>query len=611
MRLIDIYFKAFNKYRSFTAENSQGVKIRRVIKQANVKDDSLTITKYECDVEDEWIRNIEEGLIFIEKAIKEERQFIRTEGEIVRIEKVKKTSKATVEHLSRNSNFITRVPKEGDPIIPDKLYIVEKLNDYAVYENRFLYLLLTYLRDFTYSRLEKIKDKITTYEASMFMNKQINLNNRNIKYELNFSDHYKNDPHLMSKYKDLPIMERLEVVYYQIETLLGTHLMIEVAKAPVLTPPIVKTNVLRMNPNFRAALNLYDYIMAYNKPGYSFREVKKVFNPFIDEMSDEIADVVELTTFIAYKYGNEIKEELQEVLLEEEAKEKIKANKEKQEELRRMQKRVREKGVGLEDYILLVEKRNQELEKENLELIYIKQNNEELQQEKQTLILKQEQLNSEINNLNELIVNKNNQLDLLNDKYIEDMTKASEQYRLGKQKLIDEFAREKANLQEEHLQNIKNLQEEFNQEKLEIIDHYERLSDVMKEEFEIEKESIITKHENIENKLNEKIILKENEIVNLEEVNKTTLKQMAIFKQEKDNALGRYYALKQKHDLLDDSDKLTSKEEFKALEATMRSFNKFFKEQWRQTKAQIRRDIKEESRQELLKEQEEKNNKVN
>ena len=53
--------------------------------------------------------------------------------------------------------MITHVPEEeGDNIVPDKLYMVEKLSDYAVYENRFLFMLLSYLRDFIQYRLEKI-----------------------------------------------------------------------------------------------------------------------------------------------------------------------------------------------------------------------------------------------------------------------------------------------------------------------------------------------------------------------------------------------------------------------------------------------------------------------
>ena len=42
------------------------------------------------------------------KAIKMERQFIRSQGEVVDIEKVKIVSRDSVEHLARHSNMITR-----------------------------------------------------------------------------------------------------------------------------------------------------------------------------------------------------------------------------------------------------------------------------------------------------------------------------------------------------------------------------------------------------------------------------------------------------------------------------------------------------------------------
>ena len=121
-------------------------------------------TKYLCKINEDWVKAIEEGLEFVEKAVAEERQFIRTNGEVVPIEKVKKVSKDSVEHLAKHSEMITHVPEnEGDLLVPDKLYMVEKLSDYAVYENRFLYMMLVYIRDFIEFRLGKIETLRRTY----------------------------------------------------------------------------------------------------------------------------------------------------------------------------------------------------------------------------------------------------------------------------------------------------------------------------------------------------------------------------------------------------------------------------------------------------------------
>jgi hypothetical protein len=43
-----------------------------------------------------------------------------------------------------------------------------------------------------------------------------------------------------------------------------------VSKVAMLKPPITKTNILKMDNNFKAAVALYDYLLSYHKDGYSF-----------------------------------------------------------------------------------------------------------------------------------------------------------------------------------------------------------------------------------------------------------------------------------------------------------------------------------------------------
>ena len=137
----DIYYRAIRKYREITNSFDSCKNDRDELSLNNNDKDFFDTTKYLCHIEEDWILEIEKGLPFIEKAIVEERQFIRTDGEIVPIEKIKRISRSSVEHLAKHSEYITHTPKDGN-IIPDKLFMSEKLSDYAVYENRFLYLLL-------------------------------------------------------------------------------------------------------------------------------------------------------------------------------------------------------------------------------------------------------------------------------------------------------------------------------------------------------------------------------------------------------------------------------------------------------------------------------------
>ena len=142
MNHLDVYYRALLNYRKLTTANHDCTAMRSSIASADAEKDKIVIKRAYCTIENDWVEAIENGLVHIEKAIKEERQFIRSNGEVVPIEKVKRVSKETTKHLARHSNLITKY-EEGEDIVPDKLYMIERLNDYAVYENRFLYMLLS------------------------------------------------------------------------------------------------------------------------------------------------------------------------------------------------------------------------------------------------------------------------------------------------------------------------------------------------------------------------------------------------------------------------------------------------------------------------------------
>ena len=104
MKQTDLYYRAFREYREITARERENQNQRRSIAASGVDQDRLETVKNICVIDEEWVKEIEKGLVFVEKAIREERQFIRNDGEVVPIEKAKSTSKASVVHLARHSD---------------------------------------------------------------------------------------------------------------------------------------------------------------------------------------------------------------------------------------------------------------------------------------------------------------------------------------------------------------------------------------------------------------------------------------------------------------------------------------------------------------------------
>ncbi|MDE7257204.1 MAG: DUF2357 domain-containing protein, partial [Clostridia bacterium] len=80
---LDFYYRAFKEYRKETAKSGICEKERRAIAETDTEQDKLQSTKYIVTVEEDWIKAIEDGLKFVEQAVAEERQFIRTNGEVV------------------------------------------------------------------------------------------------------------------------------------------------------------------------------------------------------------------------------------------------------------------------------------------------------------------------------------------------------------------------------------------------------------------------------------------------------------------------------------------------------------------------------------------------
>ena len=458
MELNDLYFHGFTLYYKQVEKDKDAAKLRQSIRTSDVDNDSLKTIRLVCKIDEDWVKNIEEGLLFVEKAVREERQFIRTEGEVVPVERAKHTSKTTVEHLARHSNFITHVPeKETDNLVPDKLYIVEKESDYAVYENRFLYMMLTYLRDFIAIRLNRIRDTMTTYRAKMELKKNVNMSYRKMQIEIKLSDEIKNDPILLEKYNAIQIIDRIELQYHFVLSLLSTPLMEQVSKAPMLKPPIVKTNTLKMNTNFKTSLALYDYIAAYNTPGYSFEEEEVSMTPFNDETANEFAESIALQAFLTYKSASGISKNLKNQLEINEKKARETERIQREEQLKRLRRRVNESNQTMEEYLVLLETHNRDLEKDAIDLALARKEVEELQLEIKALNKVIEEKTSELEALNEEIKEKDEKIIYLTDKGASDLLNLEQIHRTEIANLIAKHNGEMASLRQEHANEIASL----------------------------------------------------------------------------------------------------------------------------------------------------------
>lgn len=358
----DAYYRALLAYKKIVAEQRDCRRDSHAFAET-AGEGALTVTRMVCTVDEAWIEAIEKGLVHIEKAIKEDRQFIYSNGEVIPIEKVKQVSKDSVEHLARHAELITRAP-QGEDIIPDKLYTVERLSDYAVYENRFLYMLLCYLRDFVTLRYRKILELTGRYHGDLTLTHEGSTLGRTVTVKLELEDQRQDDPYLREHNSAKESIDRMDLILKTVVAFLATPLMESAGKAAMLKPPITKTNVLKMDNNFKGAVALYDYIIAYEGAGYTITEETHTVSPFGDALREDLAEVQLLLSDLTYRYGLDLTPTLKANLERDENENHLAELKARAESLEILRRRLEREGEAPEAYALELERLTRSLRRE-------------------------------------------------------------------------------------------------------------------------------------------------------------------------------------------------------------------------------------------------------
>ena len=550
MNQLDVYYRALLDYKNAILENKDCLKLNNAFLSADADSDKLVVTRAYCTIDEEWVSEIEKGLVFVEKAIKEDRQFILSQGEVIPIEKVKSVSKESVQHLARHSDLISEY-EEGEDIVPDKLYTVERLNDYTVYENRFLYMLLCYLRDFVSLRYSQIIEATNKYDATLTLNKEFLIGKEQINYSVKLHDVRRDDEYLKEHNDAKEVIDRIMLILKAILSFLSTPLMEYQAKVPMIKPPITKTNVLKMNNNFKGAVALYDYIISYDKQGYIIENEVTTISPFTTEMGEEFALAGGLMNFLMYEYGLSLKSDLKLSYEREEERRKDALVQRAQAQLLALNKRLQKNEISPEEYILKLEEQVKLLEKQ---------------------CERMEVLRKEVDRLK---MSENKLMADMKASYL-DITKLK-----GDILAKDYEKMQEINLvQQECSQKMLELSQALNAEKIEatsaLVDEINQIQEKMN--------ALIADNQLEQEKMRAELDSRNQEYEKL-------MAEYEALREAKRFAEARLKSYRFKNQEMTEADDYTDKESFDELENELEVFIKFYKKEWTKTKRRIRKEL--------------------
>lgn len=264
------YYRSYKYMQDMLKSDFTHNYIEEALKDGDEGKDSIFGKTNEKVIDMDWVIAIEETLPYIQKAIDEQSRFIKQAENVVRIKKAK------------------------------KILTVEREEGFAIYENRVLLTLIHKALMFVDDKYSKMKDVPNDSYNKITMNRHLELNQQ----KLDFSVNYVNENH-ESLAEDLDVedieslsdFDRIRRIRQGLNECLATPLMKEIAKEPQVKPPLTQTNLLKENPNFKKAVELWSFLDTYKKQGFEL--VGEEYNgKMTDENKEDVYLVMEFQHFM-------------------------------------------------------------------------------------------------------------------------------------------------------------------------------------------------------------------------------------------------------------------------------------------------------------------------
>lgn len=275
---------------------------------------NLTIsTDFQSVISDlSWLEKTEDGMLELDKIIRNPKKFIVQEEEVVPISKTKQITLESIKHLAVHTNLIQDYDEAEDSITPSHLLNIHKEESFDIYENRFINTLLQNLYMFLRKRKEAVDDgnegAFSTLKRDVHFEGQTKINHENIKVTISLETK-KHEDLIKTKTATMDINDRVERLMMILHDYMKSPFIAELANAEPVRSPIRKTNIILKNQSFLKALELWEMIEAYD-----FIVPEKIKEKKDIEPPQELKNDYDLTFYLNYMLLNSLNNEKHEAV---------------------------------------------------------------------------------------------------------------------------------------------------------------------------------------------------------------------------------------------------------------------------------------------------------
>ncbi len=225
-------------------------------------------------IDEEWVTAIEETMPSLHYVITHPRKFIEEDREVVNVAMARNITTESIRHLLQHSNLIDEYKEDGT-VIPNRILNVYKEESLNIYENRFICTLVAELQYFVNKRFNLIFEA-SKDEVGTFFELQSRVDNYTevIEYNLSVSIREKQTD-VNNETENTNIFGRIIKIHQQINMLAATEFIGMMRRYPAVSHPIVKTNAIGKNKDYKACHKLWNFIHSYARVGYKVNIVRQ------------------------------------------------------------------------------------------------------------------------------------------------------------------------------------------------------------------------------------------------------------------------------------------------------------------------------------------------
>ncbi|MBU0997040.1 MAG: hypothetical protein KKE16_03235 [Firmicutes bacterium] len=217
--------------------------------------------------DDSWMTSVEEAIPVIDKLTRNPREYLKKTQVVVPVERAKKVDKDMVRHLAANTQFIKEVMADGS-VTPTKVLSSFSDADLGTYENRFIRSLVDNLYIFIEKRYDLIIKKMhTEYVNFLNIKSTMDWNGATIDYDITLKINQQMEEDEIDK-KNQMLLDRITNLRTSITNYKLSKFMIDMKEYPPVKPPIMQTNVIAKNVDYRRCYDLWLMVEQVDRIGF-------------------------------------------------------------------------------------------------------------------------------------------------------------------------------------------------------------------------------------------------------------------------------------------------------------------------------------------------------